>query len=61
MPQEVIIAVCLVLVLEGILPFLVPDAWRRAVLKMAMMPPRQIRIMGLMSMLTGVCLLYFFN
>ena len=61
MPQELIIAVCLVLVLEGILPFLMPEAWRRAVVNLAMLPPRQIRIMGLSSMLVGVSLLYFFN
>ena len=59
--QELVVAVCLVLVIEGVLPFLAPEAWRRAVMNAASLQPRHIRLMGLASMLTGVFLLYVLN
>ena len=59
--QELIVAACLVLVLEGILPFIAPAAWREAVRNLSRFSDRQIRVMGLASMLLGVVLLYIFN
>lgn len=59
MSQEVLIAVCLVLVLEGILPFLAPQQWRKAITQVIALDNRSLRIMGLASMLTGTVLLYF--
>jgi hypothetical protein len=50
-------AFCLLLVLEGILPFLYPTRWRRLVASLATVTDRQLRIMGLISMLVGVGLL----
>ena len=54
-------AFCLVLVLEGILPFANPRSWRRAVVMVAQMDDRALRLMGLSSMLLGAGLLYFVN
>lgn len=51
-------ALCLMLVLEGIMPFLYPGRWRRLVATLAMVNDRQLRIMGLASMLLGAGLLY---
>ncbi len=51
-------AVCLMLVLEGILPFLYPNRWRHLVAKLAIIDDRQLRMIGLVSMLTGAGLLY---
>ena len=50
-------ALALMLVLEGILPFLAPVAWREAFLRMTQMKDGQIRFMGLASMLAGLLLL----
>lgn len=50
-------AFCLLLVLEGILPFLYPTRWRRLVASLATISDRQLRIIGLVSMLVGVGLL----
>jgi uncharacterized protein YjeT (DUF2065 family) len=50
-------ALCLLLVLEGILPFLYPTRWRQLVASLANISDRQLRIMGLVSMLVGVGLL----
>jgi len=46
------------LVLEGVLPFLSPDSWRRMVIRLAQMGDQGLRIGGLISMLLGVGLLY---
>ena len=54
---EILTAICLVLVLEGILPFLNPEGYRRAVRAMLELPDTQLRILGLSSMITGVIFL----
>jgi len=51
-------AVCLMLVLEGIIPFLYPARWRGLVAHLARVPDRQLRTMGLVSMLIGAVCLY---
>ncbi|MGK0444186.1 MAG: hypothetical protein ACJA1U_001117 [Bermanella sp.] len=55
--QQFLIAFSLVLVLEGIIPFLYPGRWRRMVVQIATMDDRTMRIVGLLSMLCGVGLL----
>ena len=45
------------LVLEGVLPFLSPDGWRRSMSVIAGLPARQLRLFGLVSMLAGLALL----
>lgn len=50
-------ALALMLVLEGVLPFLAPSAWREAFSRMIEMKDGQIRFMGLASMLIGLLLL----
>ena len=52
-------AFALYLVLEGLLPFLSPRAASRVFAQMARSPARQLRIVGLLSMLGGCVLLYF--
>ncbi|MGD8937136.1 MAG: DUF2065 domain-containing protein [Thiogranum sp.] len=51
-------ALALMLVLEGILPFLSPDSVRRLLAAMSEVDNRSMRISGLVSMLAGVGLLY---
>jgi len=59
--DEILRALALVLVLEGILPFLSPSNWRQTMLQAAQLPNRALRIIGLVSMLLGVLLLYLLN
>ena len=56
--QEVAVALCLLFVLEGILPFLNPAGWRRMIFQVARMDDRSLRTMGFVSMLIGTTLLY---
>ncbi len=52
------VATALMLVIEGIIPFLKPDAMRKALTLIAQMDDRSLRIGGLVSMAAGVVLLY---
>lgn len=54
---EIITAVCLFLVLEGIFPFLNPEGYKRAMRTMQELSDHQLRIAGLSSMIVGVTLL----
>lgn len=56
--QEFGKAFCLLLVLEGILPFLTPRGWRDAVSGLGRFGDRSLRLIGLGSMLLGTVLLY---
>jgi uncharacterized protein YjeT (DUF2065 family) len=55
------VALCLVLVIEGIVPFLYPKRWREMVSKLAEVDDNSMRIAGLISMLLGTALLYLIN
>ena len=52
-------ALALMLVIEGILPFSAPRAWRETFRRLIEMSDGQIRFAGLMSMMIGLVLLYF--
>jgi uncharacterized protein YjeT (DUF2065 family) len=52
-------AFALMLVVEGLLPLLAPKAWREMFRRVLEFNDGQIRFIGLLSMLTGLILLYF--
>ncbi len=54
-------ALALMLVLEGLLPFFSPRAWRQVFERATRMSDGQIRFIGLSSMLIGVLLLLFWR
>lgn len=54
-------AVALMLVIEGLLPFLLPTVWRDAFRRLTEMSDGQIRFVGLSSMLAGLLLLFLTN
>ena len=56
--DTLLIAFALMLVLEGILPFLVPSIWRDTFKKLIETGDNQVRFIGLTSMLLGLGLLY---
>lgn len=59
MSNTLLTAFALMLVIEGILPFLVPGLWRETFRRLIAMSDGQIRFIGLTSMLAGLLLLYF--
>ena len=54
-------ALALMLVFEGLLPFLSPGAWRRMFERALQLGDGQIRFIGLSSMLAGLLLLLFWR
>ena len=54
-------AFCLMLVLEGIMPFLAPARWRNMASLLAQVDDRSMRMMGLVSMLLGAGALYLIS
>ena len=56
--HDLLIALALVLVIEGIVPFLNPQAMRRAMLALAQMNDGTLRFAGLTVMVVGCLLLY---
>lgn len=59
--QELATAFCLLLVIEGIIPFLYPKRWREMVMMLAEVDDRTMRMVGFGSMLVGTGLLYLVN
>jgi hypothetical protein len=55
------LATALMLIIEGIMPFLNPSAFRRALLQVIAMGDTQLRWVGLISMLVGLAILYWVN
>ena len=51
-------AVALVFIIEGMLPFISPDRWRKLLTMADQLDDRVIRNVGLGSMLFGVLILY---
>ncbi len=54
-------ALALMLVFEGLLPFLSPGLWRQVFERATRMSDGQIRFMGLSSMLVGLILLFVWH
>ena len=55
------VALALVMVIEGLLPFVSPGGMRRAMQTMAAQDNRTLRVSGLISMAVGVVFLYLVN
>ncbi len=56
--DDLVRAIALVLVIEGMLPFLSPDGWRQAMIQAGRLSDKTLRIIGLASMVVGVLVLY---
>jgi uncharacterized protein len=56
MATTFLLAFALMLVIEGVLPFLAPSFWRNAFRRVTQLSDGQIRFFGLTSMLAGLLL-----
>ena len=56
--QVLPVAIALVFIIEGMLPFISPNRWRAMLAVAAQLDDRMIRNIGLGSMLFGVAILY---
>ena len=53
-----LMALALLLILEGVLPFLAPNLWRETFRRLTQMNDGQLRFIGLSAMVVGVLLLW---
>jgi uncharacterized protein YjeT (DUF2065 family) len=56
---EILTAVALVLVLEGMLPFVGPGRYKQMVAQIVRLSDNQLRTFGLTTMIAGLLLLFF--
>ena len=57
--QDIGAALCLLLIFEGMAPFLAPQRWRRSLLQLLeAVNDQQLRVAGFTSMMLGASLLY---
>ena len=57
--HDLLLALALLLILEGILPFLHPNGWRQTVMRLSELSDTQLRFIGLTFMVVGLVLLIF--
>jgi len=58
MSTTLVMAFALMLIIEGVLPFLLPKLWRDTFRRITEFTDGQIRFFGLSSMLVGLLILY---
>ncbi len=56
--QDILTAVALYLVIEGMIPFISPANFRRTVARIATLGDNNLRLAGLVAMAAGLILLY---
>ncbi|MFB9886522.1 DUF2065 domain-containing protein [Balneatrix alpica] len=59
--QALALGFCLLLIMEGIMPFLSPQGWKNTLRQLVEADDRVVRALGLASMLLGTALLYVFR
>ncbi len=57
--QDLLRAFALMMVLEGLMPFIAPERWREVLVRVAGSDPRMLRMFGGALMLSGLVLLHF--
>ena len=55
---EILTAIALVLIIEGMVPFIGPGKYRQIVVQMAQLSDNNLRTVGLVIMIVGVVLLF---
>ncbi|HMW16400.1 MAG TPA: DUF2065 domain-containing protein [Accumulibacter sp.] len=61
MTRSLLLALALMLIAEGLLPFVAPSTWRETFRRLIALSDGQIRFIGLTSMIIGLVLLTFFK
>jgi uncharacterized protein YjeT (DUF2065 family) len=55
--QDLLTAFALLLIIEGLIPMVAPQAWQKAMQELSRHNPKAIRIGGIISMLAGAFVL----
>jgi uncharacterized protein len=54
-----LLGLAMMLVIEGMLPFVLPGLWRETFRKLVKLTDGQLRFVGITAMLSGIILLYW--
>ena len=57
MPKEIQLALCLVVVFEGLVLFAAPNAWQRMAAELAQWEPKRLRLYGGVAVIVGLVFL----
>jgi uncharacterized protein len=57
--QYWLLGLAMMLVIEGLLPFMLPQLWRETFRKLVSLTDGQLRFIGLTSMISGLLMLYW--
>ncbi len=61
MTHSLLLALALMLIIEGLLPFVAPSTWRETFRRLIALSDGQIRFIGLTAMIIGLVLLTIFK
>ena len=61
MSTSLLLALGLMLVFEGLLPFIAPKAWRETFNRLVELKDGQLRFMGLLCIVVGLVLIIYFK
>lgn len=59
MLSYLLLGIAMMLVIEGLMPFLFPDVWRETFRKLVALTDGQLRFVGMTAMLSGLLMLYW--
>jgi uncharacterized protein YjeT (DUF2065 family) len=59
MPADLLAALCLVVLIEGLLLFAAPNTWKRAIADLLVQPASRLRAIGGAMVIVGLVALYF--
>ena len=59
--HQLTVALCLMLVIEGLLLFAAPQGWQAMMREALKLPPRTLRLFGAGAMVAGLMLLQLFH
>jgi len=59
--QYWLLGLAMMMVIEGLLPFVFPELWRETFRKLVTLTDGQLRFIGLTSMVSGLLMLYLFK
>lgn len=54
-----LLGLAMMLVIEGLMPFMFPDIWRESFRKLVSLSDGQLRFVGISTMLCGLLMLYW--
>lgn len=59
MIDSILLAICFVLIIEGLMPLIMPDKWKQFLMQIALQPSESLRRLGGILVIVGIISAYF--